>query len=170
MLDRGTGDTGRAGPPAVTLAAGALEAFFRYRGMLFNPRYGRVGFVGFGHILIVDVLGPIMEVLGYVLMPLFWFTGVLSGESLLAYTALVFVYGVFVSVASLILEELELKRFPRPRDLAILTTAAVAENFGYRQINNFWRVKGYWQYLRADTSWGRNDPNGIFKARLTSAI
>lgn len=142
---------------------GALEVFFRYRGMLLNPRYGRVGFLGFGHMLIVDILGPIMEVLGYVLMPLFWLMGVLSTEHLLAYTALVFVYGVFVSVASLILEELELKRFPRPRDLAILTLAAVAENFGYRQINNFWRIKGYWQYLRADNSWGEMTRTGFSK-------
>ncbi len=144
---------------------GALEVFFRYRNMLFNPRYGRVGFLGFGHILIVDVLGPIMEVLGYVLMPLFWLMGVLSTDYLLAYTALVFVYGVFVSVASLVLEELELKRFPRPRDLAILTFAAVAENFGYRQINNFWRVKGYWQYLRADNNWGEMTRTGFSKQR-----
>lgn len=142
---------------------GALEVFFRYRSMLFNPRYGRVGFLGFGHMLIVDVLGPIMEVFGYILMPLFWLMGVLSTEHLLAYTALVFVYGVFVSVASLILEELELKRFPRPRDLAILTLAAVAENFGYRQINNFWRIKGYWQYLRADNSWGEMTRTGFSK-------
>lgn len=142
---------------------GALEVFFRYRSMLFNPRYGRVGFLGFGHMLIVDVLGPIMEVFGYILMPLFWLMGVLSAEHLLAYTALVFVYGVFVSVASLILEELELKRFPRPRDLAILTLAAVAENFGYRQINNFWRIKGYWQYLRADNSWGEMTRTGFSK-------
>ncbi len=142
---------------------GALEVFFRYRSMLFNPRYGRVGFLGFGHMLIVDVLGPIMEVFGYILMPIFWLMGVLSTEHLLAYTALVFVYGVFVSVASLILEELELKRFPRPRDLAILTLAAVAENFGYRQINNFWRIKGYWQYLRADNSWGEMTRTGFSK-------
>ncbi len=142
---------------------GALEVFFRYRSMLFNPRYGRVGFLGFGHMLVVDVLGPIMEVFGYILMPIFWLMGVLSTEHLLAYTALVFVYGVFVSVASLILEELELKRFPRPRDLAILTLAAVAENFGYRQINNFWRIKGYWQYLRADNSWGEMTRTGFSK-------
>ena len=142
---------------------GALEVFFRYRSMLFNPRYGRVGFLGFGHMLVVDVLGPIMEVFGYILMPIFWLMGVLSTEHLLAYTALVFVYGVFVSVASLILEELELKRFPRPRDLAILTLAAVAENFGYRQINNFWRIKGYWQYLRSDNNWGEMTRTGFSK-------
>lgn len=143
---------------------GALECFFRYRSMLFNPRYGRVGFLGFGHIFIVDVLGPIMEVLGYVLMPAFWLLGILSFEHFLAFTALVFTYGVAVSVCSLILEEAELQRFPRARDLAILTAAAVIENFGYRQINNIWRVKGYWQYIRADQSWGEMTRTGLSAA------
>lgn len=140
---------------------GALEAFFRYRTMCFNPRYGRVGFLGFGHMFVVDVVGPIAEVLGYILMPTFWLLGILSPEYLLAFTALVFTYGVCISVCSLILEEAELQRFPRARDLAILTVTAVVENFGYRQINNFWRVKGYWQYLRADQSWGEMTRRGL---------
>jgi cellulose synthase/poly-beta-1,6-N-acetylglucosamine synthase-like glycosyltransferase len=144
---------------------GALECFFRYRSMLFNPRYGRVGFLGFGHILLVDVLGPGIEVLGYILMPAFWMLGLLSIEYLLAFTALVFTYGVCVSVCSLILEEAELQRFPRALDLAILTLAAVVENFGYRQINNVWRVKGYWQFLRADPTWGEMTRKGLSVAR-----
>lgn len=140
---------------------GALECFFRYRAMLFNPRYGRVGFLGLGHILIVDVLGPIMEVLGYILMPAFWFLGMLSTEYFLAFTALVFTFGVGISVCSLVLEEAELRRFPKARDLAVLTLAAVLENFGYRQINNFWRVKGWWQYLRANQQWGEMTRTGL---------
>lgn len=140
---------------------GALEVFFRYRHMLFNPRYGRIGTLGLGHILVVDVVGPVMEVLGYILMPLFWLLGVMSVEYLLAYTALVFLYGVFISVASLILEESELQRFPHARDLVVLTVIAVLENFGYRQINNFWRVKGYWQFLRQDKSWGEMTRTGF---------
>jgi cellulose synthase/poly-beta-1,6-N-acetylglucosamine synthase-like glycosyltransferase len=140
---------------------GALECFFRYRSMLFNPRYGRVGMLGMGHILIVDVLGPMAEVLGYVLMPTFWLLGILSADYLLAFTALVFMFGVSVSVCSLILEEAELHRFPRARDLAVLAAAAVIENFGYRQINNFWRVKGWWQFLRADQSWGEMTRKGF---------
>lgn len=140
---------------------GALESFFRYRGMLFNPRYGRIGFLGFGHMLIVDVLGPIMEVLGYILMPAFWLLGILDLEYFLAFTALVFTFGVSISVCSLILEEAELRRFPKARDLAVLTLAAVLENFGYRQINNFWRIKGWWQYLRADQQWGEMTRTGL---------
>jgi cellulose synthase/poly-beta-1,6-N-acetylglucosamine synthase-like glycosyltransferase len=140
---------------------GALEAFFRYRAMLFNPRYGRIGFLGFGQMLLVDVLGPLMEVLGYILMPLFWLLGMLALDYLLAFTALVFTYGVCISVCSLILEELELRRFPNARDLAVLTAAAVLENFGYRQINNLWRLRGWWQYLRGRRVWGEMPRSGL---------
>ncbi|MEP0707526.1 glycosyltransferase family 2 protein [Parvibaculum sp.] len=140
---------------------GALEVFFRYGHMFLNPRYGRVGIFGYGHMFIVDVMGPIMEVLGYILMPLFWALGVLDLDFLLAFTALVFTYGIFVSVGSLVLAEAELKRFPRARDLLVLFAAAVLENFGYRQLNNLWRVKGYWQYLRSDNSWGEMTRTGF---------
>ena len=100
---------------------GALETFFKHRDMLFNPRYGRIGFVGFGQVLLVDVLGPLIEVLGYVLVPLMWAVGLLALDYLLAFLAITFTFGIFVSVATLILEEVELRRFPRARDLAVLT-------------------------------------------------
>lgn len=143
---------------------GALETFWRHTDMLFRPRYGRIGWLGFLHVLIVDVLGPPVEVLGYILIPLLWITGLLSVDYLLAFLALTFVYGIFVSVGSLILEEIELHRFPRASDLAVLTFAAVLENFGYRQLNNLWRLRGYWQYLRGAQGWGTMTRVGFRKA------
>jgi cellulose synthase/poly-beta-1,6-N-acetylglucosamine synthase-like glycosyltransferase len=133
---------------------GALESFSRHSDMLFRPKYGRIGWLGLGHVLLVDVIGPPVEVLGYILIPLLWFSGQLSADYLFAFLALTFVYGVFVSVGSLILEEIELRRFPRAGDLAILTAAAIVENFGYRQLNNLWRLRGYWQFLRGKSDWG----------------
>ncbi|HEX8192104.1 MAG TPA: glycosyltransferase [Allosphingosinicella sp.] len=140
---------------------GALETFFRHKKMLFNPRYGRVGFLGFGHILVVDVLGPLVEVFGYILVPLLWGLGLLSVDYLLAFLAVTFTLGIFVSAATLILEEVELRRFPRARDLAILTAIAVAENFGYRQLANFWRIRGWWQFLNKQQGWGTMTRKGF---------
>lgn len=133
---------------------GALETFFKHRDMLFSRRYGRIGFVSFGHMLVVDVAGPVIEVAGYVLVPLLWMAQLVSLSHLMAFTAVTFIFGVFISVCSLILEELELKRFPLARHLLILTLIAVLENFGYRQINNVWRVLAFWQYLRGNSEWG----------------
>ncbi len=140
---------------------GALDTFWRHRDMLFNPRYGRVGTVGFGYILLTDVMGPLIELLGYLLIPAFWLTGTLSTEYLLAFLAVSFTFGVVISVGSLALEESELRRFPRARDLALLTFVAVAENFGYRQINNLWRLRGTWQYLNKSQSWGTMTRKGF---------
>ncbi len=133
---------------------GALEVFFKHGDMLTNARYGRIATLGFGQMLLVDVIGPVAEVLGYLTIPVFYSLGWLSLELMLAFMAITFAFGVFISVGSLVLEELELRRFPNARDLAILTLAAVAENFGYRQMNNLWRLQGMWQFLRGTKGWG----------------
>ncbi len=133
---------------------GSLECFVKHKRMLFNPRYGRIGMIGFGHILLVDVLGPLVEVLGYVLVPLLWGLGLLELPWFLAFLAVTFTLGVFLSVATLILEEIQLRRFPKARELAILAAVAVVENFGYRQLSNFWRLQGWWQFVRKQQSWG----------------
>jgi cellulose synthase/poly-beta-1,6-N-acetylglucosamine synthase-like glycosyltransferase len=140
---------------------GALECFFKHRDMCFNPKYGRVGFVGFGHIVLVDVLGPIIEVLGYVLIPLLWALGLLALPWLLAFLAATFTFGILVSALTLILEEVQLHRFPKARDLAILALVAVAENLGYRQLSNIWRIKGWWQFIRREQGWGAMTRKGF---------
>jgi cellulose synthase/poly-beta-1,6-N-acetylglucosamine synthase-like glycosyltransferase len=133
---------------------GALECFFQNGKMALNPRYGRIGVLGFGHILVMDIVSPVLEVLGYLTIPIFWYFGVLSYEYLIGYAAIVFGLGTFTSIASLMLAEFQLRAYPRIGDLAKLGSAAVLENFGYRQLHNFWRIWGWWQYLTSQHSWG----------------
>lgn len=140
---------------------GSLECFIKHRDMCLNPRYGRIGIVGFGQILLVDVVGPIVEIMGYILIPLLWSLKLLALPWLLAFLAVTFTFGIFVSAATLILEEIQLRRFPRARELAQLAIIAVVENFGYRQLSNFWRLQGWWQFLRKQQSWGTMTRKGF---------
>ena len=149
---------------------GSLETFERHWDMMFKARYGRVGVIGFGYIFLVDVLGPIVELLGYVLIPLFWAMGLLSIEYLLAFAAVTFTFGIFISVGSLALEETSLRRFPRATDLVLLTGVAVLENFGYRQLNNLWRLRGIWQFLRRSQSWGTMTRKGFGAAAALEKV
>jgi cellulose synthase/poly-beta-1,6-N-acetylglucosamine synthase-like glycosyltransferase len=142
-------------------ARGALETFFKHCDMLVKPRYGRIGSVGFLNVLLVDVLGPPVEVLGYLLVPLLWGLDLLATDYFLAFLAVTFSFGVAVSTSALALEEIELRRFARARDLFVLFLVAVAENFGYRQLNNVWRVHGLWQYLRGGREWGMMTRRGF---------
>mgnify|MGYP000865218421 FL=1 len=143
---------------------GSLEAFALHRTMLFNPRYGRIGFAGLGGVLVVDVLGPVAEILGYLLMPTFCLLGVLSVEFLLAFLAVSIVFGIAVSVGALVLEEQQLRRASQSRDLLVLAAWAVVENLGYRQLNSVWRLMGCWDWLRGGRGWGEMQRKGFARA------
>lgn len=143
---------------------GALETFAKHKDMLFARRYGRIGFVGMGNMLLVDVVGPLIEVIGYLLVPVFWALGLLSLDYFLAFVAVTFTFGVTVSTGALILEELELRRVSGPGGLVALLAAAVVENFGYRQLNNLWRLRGWWQWLRKSEAWGTMTRRGFATA------
>lgn len=143
---------------------GAMETFFRHRKMLLNPKYGRVGTLGFLNMLLIDVLSPAAELLGYLIIPLAWATGILSIDYFLAFMALTFAFGIFISAGALVMQEVELRRFPRTRDLVVLLMASVLENLGYRQINNYWRVRGMIQFLARRGGWGHLDRQGFKSA------
>jgi hypothetical protein len=43
--------------------------------------------------------------------------------------------------------------FSRRRDVLILLLYAVLENFGYRQLTLYWRLRGLWDAWRGKTGW-----------------
>lgn len=140
---------------------GAMETFFTHRTMLGNRRYGRMGLIGFPLMLLIDVISPVAEVFGYVLIPLLWALGLLSVEYFIAFLALSFSFGLAVSTGAFVLQDMELRRFTRIRDLIALFVAAILENLGYRQLNNFWRLRGLWEYVRGHQHWGQMERAGF---------
>lgn len=132
---------------------GALEVLIAHRKMIGNPRYGRAGTIAMPLIVLEDVIGPIVELIGYVVIPVGWALGVVSPATTLAFIALTFVFGTGLGVATLALEELQLRRTPTAGDLARLVLAAVVENFGYRQAVFVFRLYGIWRHWRKDSSW-----------------
>lgn len=148
---------------------GALEGFFKHYQMLFNPRFGRIGLVGFPLLLIIDVLGPSCEFLGYFYFVILFALGFIHLNLFFLFFLVFFAFGVFISVCSLVLEEASLKRFSSPKDLVALFLVAIIENFGYRQLNNFWRVQGCYRFLRRKSSWGNMTRSGHRKGGLSSS-
>ena len=47
---------------------GLWETLWKYRGMLFNPRYGRVGLVAIPHYWAFELIAPLLELVGLVLV------------------------------------------------------------------------------------------------------
>jgi cellulose synthase/poly-beta-1,6-N-acetylglucosamine synthase-like glycosyltransferase len=140
---------------------GSLETLVKHAGMLDATRYGRIAWLGFGQMILFDLVGPVAEILGYILLVLYAGTGLLSLEYFFAITTLTFVFGVALSVGAVALQEISVQQFRTPAQLAIVLLAAIAENFGYRQLCGLWRMRGTWQYLAGAKSWGAMPRKGL---------
>lgn len=144
---------------------GLCEVLWLHRDLLFRPRYGGIGMIGFPLFVLFDIIGPFLDLVGLIVLPIYWFFGLLSLEFMAAYFAVTVLYGVFLSLMALVMAELVIFRTTRKRDMLALVFAAIAENFGYRQLNLLWRIEGIWQYLRKRKGWGEMTRTGFNRQR-----
>jgi cellulose synthase/poly-beta-1,6-N-acetylglucosamine synthase-like glycosyltransferase len=132
---------------------GLIQTICQYRDMLGNRRYGRIGLLVMPYYVFFEILGPVIEMAGYVMVLSSFALGLLSFPFFLLFLVLALFYGVFLSTAGIFLEELTFRRYPRWKHLFRLLFYGVLENFGYRQMNSFWRLQALMQYLAGKKSW-----------------
>jgi cellulose synthase/poly-beta-1,6-N-acetylglucosamine synthase-like glycosyltransferase len=133
--------------------AGLTETLWRHRVMAANPRYGRIGTLAFPYYVIFELLGPVIELLSYAVVPLAAATGLLSPAFLIAYMIVSLLLGLVISIAALTLEEFGFHRL-RGAEVRRLIGLAALETFGYRQVLAWYRVMGIVDVLRRKTAWG----------------
>ena len=119
-----------------------------------NPRYGSIGLFALPYYVLFEAMGPLIEAAGYfVTAGALWYGLIdLQGAKILFLVALV--YGALISLAAVALEELSFRRYIRLQDLLLLIVLGLVENFGYRQLTTWWRLKGTLDYYRGKSGWG----------------
>lgn len=143
---------------------GLMDSVMRHRKMLFNPRYGSVGTVVFPFFAIFEMLGPLLELFGLVFVTFSYFLGVVDVPFMLLFLTVSVLFGMMLSILSLVLEELSYAAYPRWTDLRRIVWFAILENLGYRQLTLWWRVKGTYDFLRGQKQWGAMTRKGFAKA------
>ena len=140
---------------------GLMDILIRHRNMFLNPAYGAVGLLAMPYFFLFEFLGPVVEVLGYAAFVTGLVIGVLDLDFAIAFFIVAVGLGTLLSVAAVLLEELRLRRYPRWIDVAKLTLYGILENFGYRQLNTFWRFMAIISFLRKNQSWGAMERRGF---------
>ncbi len=146
---------------------GLIETLFRSRRMFFRPRYGVAGMFALPFYAVFEMAGPFIEVLGYVLFAGHLVFGRIDVPFAATFFFVAVFYGTFVSLLAILLEELSSHRYPRPRDIVILTATGVAENLFYRQYLSLVRAWAFLDYLRGKKEWGLMERRGFAKAGQT---
>jgi cellulose synthase/poly-beta-1,6-N-acetylglucosamine synthase-like glycosyltransferase len=144
---------------------GLLATLWRYRRMLFNPRYGAVGLVAFPYYVFGEALAPAVELLGWLLLALGVAAGGLSTEFAVLFFAVAYGYGVLLSLLAVTLEELTFRRYATLADVGRLVLFALVEPLGYRQATVWHRLRAFGRVLRGDHRWGAMPRAGFAAAR-----
>jgi cellulose synthase/poly-beta-1,6-N-acetylglucosamine synthase-like glycosyltransferase len=140
---------------------GLADVLWRHRRMFLNPRYGVVGLWCFPYFVFVELLAPVIELLGWVGLVLGLAMGLLNGAFAALFFLVAYGIGAVLSTYSLLLEEWSFTRYTRFGDRIRLLLYLVLESFGYRQMTVLWRLRGLWKYLRGRTDWGRMERRGF---------
>lgn len=121
---------------------GIAEILSKHRRMIGNPRYGRIGLLALPYYVAFELLAPFIELAALVLLPLGLWVGAVDTDFAWRFALVAYGYGLLVSLVSLFIEEISFHRYPAWSDLFRGVTAAILENFGYRQILAIWQVRG----------------------------
>ncbi len=142
---------------------GTLQSLGLHKKIFLNPKYGWVGLLAFPYFVIFEMLGPIIEFIGYAAFTFSCFMGMIDYPFAALFLTVAILYGVILSVLSVILEEMSFRKYPKTEHLLTLFCASILENFGYRQLTTWWRFQAIIEYLFGARTWGKMEKKG-FKA------
>ena len=129
--------------------------------MCFNPRYGVVGLVSLPHQVLHEIGGPFVELSGVILIPLFFFFGLVSAKMFVLYLALAFFVGTLFSLMAVLLDQTHFPRHRFPHDAILLLVFSMIEYFGYRQLFLWWRFSASWNFFFGKISWRASARTGF---------
>jgi cellulose synthase/poly-beta-1,6-N-acetylglucosamine synthase-like glycosyltransferase len=140
---------------------GMVETLWTNRRMIGNPKYGRIGTYVLPTFVVAEVFGPLVEGVGYVLIPTALLLGAVNPEFLVLYFLVTAGFGVFLSWFGVFSEVTSFRRYEDPKQIARLLADGVLENVGYRQWKTLVAWRGLFEYLRGDESWGVMERSGF---------
>jgi cellulose synthase/poly-beta-1,6-N-acetylglucosamine synthase-like glycosyltransferase len=149
---------------------GLAETLWKHKAMFGRPRYGALGMVALPYFVLFELIGPLFELTSFFLIPLAYAFGMLDLAILVAFAVVAVLLGVLLSVAALALEEFSFRRHPHGREVGRMLAYAVLENFGYRQLVDWWRLRGLWDVVRRRQGWGEMRRKGFAVLTPVEAI
>lgn len=131
---------------------GTLQALWRNRAMILNPRYGITGLFGMPFFLVFEGVAAIVELSAWILMVVALILGIATGAEILWMIFLAYILGVFLSLCAVLMTETSILRSSGWGDFWRMIAALLIDNLGIHQFHLLCRIVGTVEYL-----FGRRD-------------
>jgi cellulose synthase/poly-beta-1,6-N-acetylglucosamine synthase-like glycosyltransferase len=140
---------------------GLMTAMHDFKSSFLNPSHGTLGMISWPAMVLFEYLAPIVEFLGYLVVPIAIATGAVSPISVAALYLIAVFAGAINSLLALLLDE-RFGYFNDPRETLKLLAVVFVENLGVRQVTVWWRVRAMLGG-KVTRVWGDMERRGVAK-------
>lgn len=148
---------------------GLIHSLWVHRSLIWGRHSGSLRWIGIPYYFFFEFMGPIVELVGYILLPLAYFLGLLSPVYFWAFLFLAVTSGAFLSISAVFLEELSFGLYRSWGDFAQMVGIGVLENFSYRILTLFFRLGALVDMLIGRGGWGKQERAGFGRAKPAPA-
>ena len=138
---------------------GLIQVIWQYKGMIGNPRYKQVGLLGWPSYIAFEFIAPIVEFLGWLIIPASVALGYVSLSIAIPLALLALLLGAINSVMSLFLDD-RFGYYNEGGQTVRLLFYSLAEHIGMRQRSVVWRVRAMFWNPRKKV-WGDMQRTGV---------
>ena len=148
---------------------GLIHSLWLHRQILWGKHSGSLRWFGFPYYFFFEFMGPIVELIGYIIIPIAYFMGFLSPVYFWAFLFLAVTSGAFLSISAVFLEELSFGLYRSWGDFAQMVGIGILENFSYRILTLFFRLGALVDMILGRGSWGKQERAGFGRAKAAPA-
>jgi cellulose synthase/poly-beta-1,6-N-acetylglucosamine synthase-like glycosyltransferase len=140
---------------------GLADVIERHRAVIFNRRYGAMGLVVAPYFLFIELLAPVVELVGVVVVLIGLPLGLVNVSFALLFLLVAYGLGLLLTTLTLTLEEWTFGGYGGLGDRLVLLGYGTLESLGYRQLTAIWRVRGLIRHWRGHSEWGAMEREGF---------
>jgi poly-beta-1,6-N-acetyl-D-glucosamine synthase len=143
---------------------GLIESLWRHKRILMNPKYKRLGLLGYPYWLFFEWLSPLIAFSGIVYTIYLAIFQKLNLPFFLLLYLFVYTFAVSLSIWAVLFEEITFHKYGRKRDVLRLIAAAFVEPFFY-PMHTLFALIGNIEALGGKQGWGKATRSGFDKKK-----
>ncbi len=140
---------------------GNMDTLLMHRKLFLNPKYGKMGLLGYPFWLFFEWLAPLLEAFGYLLLAYLIVMGMVNWPIFIFMLVFVYLFSVSFSFYAVLFDEFTFHGYHRFEHLRKLFVIPFIEPFIYHPLNVFFAIKGNISFFKGDKGWGQQTRKGF---------
>jgi hypothetical protein len=147
---------------------GLVESLFTHWKLFFNPKYGRLGLLGYPYWFFFEWLAPLLAFAGFAYTIYLIIVNAINWPFYLLLFLFVYSFAVCLSIWAVLFEEITFHKYRKKRDVFRLLAVAFLEPFIY-PIHTYFAIRGNLEALRGKKGWGKAERKGFGRKKKPKA-